>query len=151
MLDELSDLLDMAIYKEIAAQAFYIAGQGKTQDEGAKALMRELAEEEIKHSQRLKDLKEKGLRKQDIHLEPVPNLRLSEYLTGSDGLENAGLQDTLAFAIRREQQAIDFYSRLVGIMRDEEAKRLAESLAHEELEHKLRLELLYDDLFYGED
>ena len=32
MTDELVDLLDTAIYTEIVSQAFYIAGQGKTQD-----------------------------------------------------------------------------------------------------------------------
>lgn len=60
MRDELTELLDAAIYKEIASQAFYIAGQKKTQDPGAKALMKELAEEELKHSQWLKNLKEGG-------------------------------------------------------------------------------------------
>ena len=40
---------DTAIYKEIASQAFYIAGQSKTQDPGAKALMKELAQEELRH------------------------------------------------------------------------------------------------------
>ncbi len=62
MLDELTELLDTAIYKEIVSQAFYSAGQSRTEDPGAKMLMKELAEEELKHSQRLKDIKEKGLR-----------------------------------------------------------------------------------------
>ena len=34
MPDELTELLDTAIYKEIASQAFYIAGQDKTEDPG---------------------------------------------------------------------------------------------------------------------
>jgi len=54
MSDELTDLLDAAMYKEIASQAFYVAGQNKTQDPAAKALMKELAEEELKHLQWLK-------------------------------------------------------------------------------------------------
>ncbi len=36
-------------------------------------------------------------------------------------------------------------------MRDETSKHLCERLVHEELKHKLRLETLYDNLFYGED
>ena len=36
MSDELTELLDTAIYKEIASQAFYIAGQSRTEDQGAK-------------------------------------------------------------------------------------------------------------------
>jgi rubrerythrin len=144
----------MAIYKEIASQAFYIAGQNKTDDPGAKALMKELAEEELRHSRWLKNLKEKRLDKEDWHQEKVkvPNLMISEYLTGGDTLEGASVQDTLLFAMKREQQAMEFYLKMMGIMRDEAAKHLCQRLVHEELEHKLKLEMLYDDMLaYGED
>ena len=50
------------IYKDIASQAFYVAGQKKSHNHGAKVLMKELAEEELKHSELLKNLKEKILR-----------------------------------------------------------------------------------------
>jgi len=73
---------------------------------------------------------------------------VSDYLTGGDTLEGAGLQDTLIFAMKREQSAIDFYTRLTGTITDKNAKKLCENLVHEELKHKLRLETLYDDLFY---
>ena len=151
MPDELTELLDTAIYKEIASQAFYIAGQKKTQDPGAKALMKELAGEELKHSELLKNLKERGINKQDWHPEKVPNLKISEYLTGAETLEGAGLQDTLVFAIKREQQSVEFYAKMMGVMINEAAKHLCERLVREELKHKLKLETLYDSLFYGED
>ena len=151
MPDELDDLLDSAIYKEIASQAVYEAAQSKTEDPGAKALMKELAKEELGHSQRLKKLKEKGLPKRDWHQENVPNLKISQYLSGGDTVEGAGLQDTLIFAMKREQQAVEFYSHMMSLMRDETAKNLCASLVQEELKHKLRLEMLYDDLFYGEN
>jgi len=150
MSDELIELLDTAIYKEIASEAFYIAGQRKTQDEGARVLMKELAEEERKHSQLLKGIKDKGL-KGSRSLNQVPNLLISEYLTGAETVEGAGLQDTLVFAMKREQQSVEFYAKLMSLMRDEAAKRLCERLVHEELQHKFRLEILYDDLFYKEN
>ena len=151
MPDELTELLDSAIYKEIASQAIYIAGQSKTEDPGAKALMKELADDELKHSQWLKNLKERGLEQQHWHREKVPNLMISEYLTGGDILEGAGLQDTLTFAIKREQQSIEFYSKMMGVMGDETAKHLCEWLVQEELKHRLRLEIFYNNLFSGED
>ena len=138
MSDELTELLDAAMYKEIASQAFYIAGQKKTRDPAARAMMKELAEEELKHLQWLKNLKERGVEKQHWRQEKVPDLMISEYLTGGDTLEGAGLQDTLIFAIKREQQAIEFYSKMMGVIRDETAKRLCQRLAHEELKHRLR-------------
>jgi rubrerythrin len=151
MQDGLDELLEIAIYKEIASQAVYIAGQGRTRDPGAKALMKELAQEELRHSELLKKLKDEGLQVQAWHREKVPDLRISEYLTGVDTLEDASLQDTLVFAMKREQQSVEFYTRMMGVMRDESAKRLCQKLATEELKHKLKLELFYDGLIYGED
>lgn len=151
MQDELSELLQTAMYKEIASQAFYIAGQDRTDDPGAKELMKELAEEEGHHLQMLKELKEQDWPGSDWHREKIPNLMISEYLIGGDKLEGASLQDTLVFAIKREQQAVEFYSRMMGVLRSKDAKRLCERLVQEELKHKLRLEMFYDDLFYGED
>lgn len=151
MSDELAELLDTAIYKEIASQAFYIAGQSRTEDPAARVLMKELAEEELKHSRLLKNIKEKGLYQSSRHRDEVPNLRISDYLTGVETLEGAGLQDTLVFAIKREQQSIEFYSKLMSVMRDKTAKNLCERLVRNELRHKLRLETFYDDFFYGED
>jgi len=151
MVDELTELLDTAIYKEISSQAFYIAGQNKTEDSGAKVLLRELAEQELKHAELLKGIKAKGLAEQDWYQEKVPNLRISEYLTGPDAVEGAGLQETLILAMKREQQSVDFYSKMMGVMRDKAAKYLCEKLVQEELRHKLKLEMYYDDMFYGLD
>jgi len=147
MSDELSDLLDTAIYKEIAAQAAYEAAQQKTDDPGARELMKELARQEVKHAEKLKDLKQKGLAKQQWHQEKMTDLKISDYLTGGETLEGAGLQDTLIFAMKREDESIEFYRKMMGMMRAEEAKRLCAGLANEELGHKMRLEILYDQLF----
>ena len=149
MRDEVTELLDTAIYKEIASQAFYIAGQEKTDDSGARLLMEELAQEELKHARWLEALKEKGLDSQDCQRDKVPNLMISEYLSGGDSLDGAGVQDTLLFAMKREQQSVDFYSRMIGIMKDETARSLCARLMREELAHKLKLEILYDDMMAG--
>jgi rubrerythrin len=152
MPDELNELLDTAIYKEIAANAVYIATQKKTDDGGTIALLQELADEEMKHSQWLKDLKDgKKVGAGTWQREKVLDLAIGEYLTAPDYLEGAGLQDTLIYAIKREQQSLEFYSRLMGVLRDRSAKRLCQRLVHEELKHKLKLETFYDDLFYKED
>ena len=151
MVDEWTELLDTAIYKEISSQAFYIAGQNKTEDSGAKVLLRELAEQELKHAELLKGIKAEGLAEQDWYQEKVPNLRISEYLAGSDTIEGVGLQEALTLAMKREQQSVEFYSKMMGVMRDKAAKYLCEKLVQEELRHKLKLEMYYDDMFYGLD
>jgi rubrerythrin len=144
-------MLDTAIYREIVSQALYIAAQSQTQDPAAIVLTKELAEEELKHSQLLKNLREKGLDKLGWHQKKVSNLMISDYLTGVDTIDVTGLQDTLVFAMKREQQSVEFYSNMMGIARDQSTKLLCQKLVHEELKHKLRLETLYDDLFYVDD
>jgi len=76
MPDELSDLLDTAIYKEIASQAVYEAAQQKTDDPGARELLKELARQEVKHAEKLKNLKQKGLAKQLWHQEKITDLKI---------------------------------------------------------------------------
>ena len=148
---ELTELLETAMYREIASQAVYEAGQEHTSDPGARALMKELAADEKQHAQILRDLRDRGWTTGEWHRENLPDLRISQHLTAPEKLEGATLQDTLAFAIKREQEATEFYSRMMGSFRSEETKRLCERLAHEELKHKRKLEILYDDLFYAED
>src|SRR3989304_6198958 len=150
MQNEFSDLLDLAIYKEIASGALYTARRDKTQDPGAGALIGELAEEEKKHTRWLTEFKDKGA-KQRWRTGVVADLKVSEHLTAADTLQGAGLQDTLVFAMRKEQQAVEFYSRMTGVLRTQTAKRLCQKLVNEELRHKLKLETMYDGLFLGED
>jgi rubrerythrin len=151
MPDELAELLDTAIYKEIASQAVYEAAQARTEDPAAKSLLQELAKEEHGHTEKLKKLKDQGTSPRTWVKEQVPNLKISEHLTGPDSIEGAGLQDTLIFAMKREQQAVEFYSRMMGALRDTGSKNLCAELVGEELKHKLRLETLYDDMFYRPD
>lgn len=151
MPDELNELWEAAIYKEIAAQSFYIALQKRTEDAGARALMSELAQEELKHSELLKNLREMDWKKGKWLKDEIPNLMQSEYLAGSDSLDGVGVQETLIFAMKREQSAIEFYSRMMAVVRGEEAKLLAQRLVHEELGHKLKLELYYESMFQADD
>ncbi len=150
MENEYTDLLDTAIYKEIASEALYIAMKEKTEDPGAGMLLQELAEEEKKHVRWLNDFKNKEY-KTGWHQKIVNDLKIGDYLTAPDNLAGAGLQDTLVFAIKREQQSIDFYSRMTGLLRTRSAKSLCRKLVNEELNHKIKLEIIYDGMFLGED
>lgn len=149
MQDEMSEVLDSAIYKEVASEALYIAAQKQTTDPGARALMRALAEEEKKHATWLKDLKGHD-GSSSWHTSETHDLRISTYLTAADKLEGAGLQDTIIFAIKREQESMEFYAKMMGVLRGKTAKALCQKLAQEELRHKYKLEVLYDDSFYSE-
>jgi len=150
-MSEIEEVLEAAIYQEIASQAYYEAEQYRSQDTTVTALLKELADEEAKHLKWLKTIQNRGIKKHGHYPERVPDLKLSAYLTGGDKLEGAGLQETFIFAIKSEQQAMEFYANMMGVIRDSSARNLCRRLARAELSHKYKLEAIYDDLFYKEN
>lgn len=151
MVDELNELLDTAMDREIVSQAFYIAGQKKTQAPGAIELLKELAYQELKHYELIKDFKENHPDGGEWYSKRLSTLMISEYLVDINLSENAGLQDIITIAMKREQYSIEFYSKMKQAAKSQTARQLCERLIHEELNHKMKLETFYDDLFYQED
>jgi rubrerythrin len=143
---EIKELLETAIYKEIASEVLYRNFAKRTDDPGAAKLMSELADEEQKHIAWLKELNEKGVSVR-WHRGRITDLKISEHLNSADNLEEASLQDTLIYAMKKEQLSIDFYSRMTGVLSSRTVKRICQKLVNEEIRHKVKLEILYDDLF----
>jgi len=55
------------------------------------------------------------------------------------------LEDILNFAIKNEQEAVDFYLRLAKNSKGEEMKVVFEEFAQEEVKHKARLQKIKDE------
>ena len=143
MIEEIQELLESAIYKEIASEALYRSNLRLTSDAGASQLMLELANEEKKHASWLTSFKDKGGVGKWHHDNKVSDLKISDHLNAADTLKGAGLQDTLIFAIKKEQLSIDFYSRMTGILVSKTAKRLCQKLVNEEIRHKNKLKITF--------
>ena len=137
------------MYKEIASSALYRQAAAKTDDPSAIALLTELAAEEDRHLAELKKLDSNEISAKSAVT--ATDLKSSDYLAPPAEIEGANLVDTLLFAIRQESQSMSFYVDLMSALRDPAAKRLAEYLAAQELSHRRRLELLYDQINYPED
>jgi len=55
------------------------------------------------------------------------------------------INDVLDFAIKREQEAVDFYTNLSSKARNEEMKEVFKEFAMEEVKHKARLQKIKDE------
>ena len=121
-MDELDELWDTAIYKEIAAQTLYLEAQQETDDPATRMMLGELAAEELKHSETLKKMKQAGWQPGDCNLSTAADLKLSDYMQGPDTLEGADLQEVLIFAMKRELESAHFYTRMMGTLRQESAR-----------------------------
>ncbi|ACZ61914.1 rubrerythrin [Dehalococcoides mccartyi] len=151
MSEELKELIEAAIYKEVASQSLYQFAMQKTDDASVIQLLETLIQNEEGHLKILKDLLVKGKFKPKAVTPRLQTLKLDTYIKGGTQLEGSGLQDILLYAIKEEQSAAEFYSHLMSTFISQEAKDMCRFLAAEELEHKLKLELIYDDLFFIEN
>jgi rubrerythrin len=151
MQEELVALLDVALDREIVSQSFYLAGQKKTQDVGAIRLMQEMYQAEEKHYAWLMEFKAQGARLKVESPGVMHDLMISETLVDTGIPSQAGLQDVIVAAMKREENSVDFYSKMKQAMDNESGKTLCDRLILEETHHKLRLEKFYDDFFNKEN
>jgi len=131
---DLSALFESAIESEIEANAFYKDAAEKVADPSVKAILEQLASEEKGH--------EALLRKMQSDPESV---EASPPLTTS-----LAPADAFALAMKKEQAAVEFYSRLAEWATEGELRAAYENLANMERGHKSRLEQLYVDVGFPE-
>jgi len=115
-------------------------------------MLNELAGEEVKHKERLEELLA-GDTEQIVaakQSQKIEDLKLADYLVAPPLDEDATLQDVLLTAMQREKNSHDFYDLMAGMAASEAAKELFQFLAQEELGHKNKVEVLYDDIVYKE-
>ena len=147
----LEEILRQAIRFEDESYNLYTNALEITQVADAKAMLGELAQQELGHKEKLQRLQEEGV----TDLAPVvrtseaQDLKLSDYLKIPAELdEEADLQDVLLLAIKREASTREFYVKLAELTDEGQAKTLFDFLAEEELQHKNRVEAFYDKLVY---
>ncbi len=142
-----AELVRLGIKKEADTEAFYRYWAEKLSDPGARTLLDELAQEELKHRVFFENLKETDI--QQGKSPSVLDLHIGDYLLSKEISEDSSIQDVLISAIHREAGAIKFFTDLAG--QGGKMQATFEQLALEEKKHKLRLEAWYDDNILTED
>lgn len=143
------DIIRLAIEKEENAYKLYRGMLNKISDPGAKAMISQLAQEELEHKEALKKLDKKKLK--NVEPKKVEDLKIAEFLKDRTITETSTLQDVLVFAMKREKEAHEFYSKFAQEVTDTGLKKVLESFAQQELKHKRDIETFYDDVIYQED
>lgn len=144
----IDEIIDFAIKREEEAYNFYKEWAGKVKPE-IKPLFEKLAEEEVKHKEKLLEVKSGELRKfVESGSREVLDMKMTDYLVDVEVKPDMSYQDALILAMKREKMAFRFYEDFANKSTDENVKNLFISLAQEEARHKLRIEILYDDYMY---
>jgi len=141
-------LLNRAIAKEQEAFSNYQTLAKWVSNPGGKRMLSELAEEERRHKEILEGWKEGKVEGKGPSSLPDSGL-LRE---GRDFRVDKDLtpEEAVRLAIREEERAFSFYQDLSRGLEEGEAKTLAERLAAEEKNHRLRLEALLEDQVFQE-
>ena len=78
-------------------------------------------------------------------LDPIPDLRISDYLIEVECQPDSSYANILRLVMKNEEHSIKLYNDLKESCVDEDLKKLFEFLAHEEAKHKLKFEKIYDE------
>jgi len=147
---EPSEVLSLAIRKEIEARELYANVAERTDNPAARTLLCELAKEEANHRRLLE-----GLSPEHVAAFKPPragqDLKIAEYLEATPLGPESSLQEVVTHAMKREEQARDFYQAMAAATENRQLRKLLERLATMETAHKVRLETFYDDVFLREN
>ena len=144
-----SDVIDFAIQKEENAMEFYRKCAERAKNPGIREFFNEMVAEEQKHRDMLRNMD--ALNLDDVKLQTVENLKISDYLVDITFTENLTYQEALIIAMKKEEKALAFYSGWKNKCMSEKASKLFQVLENEEEKHKRKLEKLYDEEILGWD
>jgi rubrerythrin len=152
----LKKLLEAAVRIEEQSYALYTMALGKATLPSAKALLKELAQAEMGHKEKLLAIMQE---KADIlqlgsPTGRVEDLKIVDFVEETTLSESANYQTLLLFAAKREKETYEHYMSLAAgpfARYYPNAGRLFSKLAQEELIHKNRLEREYDQYVLKED
>ena len=136
-------VVNFAIQKEEKAMEFYQKCAERAKNQGIKTFFQEMVDEEKRHRDLLQGLNPSAL--DDIKLEKVEDLRISDYLIDIQFEDDLTYQEALTLAMKKEEKAHAFYSGWKDKCMHEKTAKLFEMLAVEELKHKRKIETIYDE------
>lgn len=145
-------IIQRAIQVEEDAYNFYTGASEMVKLPHVQDMLNELAGEEVKHKKKLEELLEGGNEKIVVAGQghKIEDLKLADYLVPQPLDEDSTLQEVLIIAMQREKSAYDFYNLMASMAASEAVGETFQVLAQEELGHKNKVEVLYDDIVYQE-
>ncbi len=147
--------LETGVTMETGAYNLYNNLAKKVKNPGSKKLLQELAGDEKKHKEyfeaALKDPKKVMSEAKISDLKKVMDLQVSDPLKDAPLSHDASYQDTLIFAAKSEQTAVNFYTALSKAYSAHPLGKMWADFARMEQGHKLKIEKEYDDVVLADN
>ena len=143
----LKDALTYALDKEMNARELYRLFRGTVKDDAAKALLQELADQEMGHWKMIREALDSGSIEGVGAKAKGRDLQVSDTMVEIELTPDSSPQDIMVFAMQMEKKAMDFYGGLLDQYRGTDLEALFSRLAREEMRHKEILEKEYEEHF----
>ena len=158
--ENLKELVNFAIEKEIEAADFYEENSKLESMSGKKEMLLEFSAEERKHQKLLEAYVnqcvtegQEGFQENECIIDGLENykfkwitdIKRSNYVDEIEYKPGMAYNELLLLAMKREEHALALYNQLLDQAETDAAKKLFKMLCQEEAKHKLYLETLYDD------
>lgn len=137
-----NDVINFAIKREENAIQGYGSMIEVAKTPGISKLLQELQDEEKNHKKLLQELTEGKV--ESYKPTQVIDLKISDFLEEETLDAEMDFQQLLIFAAKKEQNAVELYSKLAEEAESEELRKLFKFLVEQEKSHKLKLETEYE-------
>ena len=149
----LKAILEAAVKIEEQSYALYTMAQRKVSYSSSKTFLKELAQEELKHKEKLLAIMEnkENISELGLGASTIQDLKIVDIMEATTISEDADYQRILVYAAKREKSTYEYYNSLALGLEDTEIGEVFSKLAQEELTHKNRLEREYDEYVLTEN
>ena len=113
-----------------------------------KDALRQLSQQEQEHQSMLEQYQRGGLKVGMLSRGQIIDYKITEHFDQPEMSPNMQLKDIFLLAANREMHSHDLYRALAGLHPEGDTKRLLEELASQELEHKQKMEFLYNEMAF---
>jgi rubrerythrin len=144
----LKEVLQEAVKKEVMSRFLYIGLRQRVKNPDARAAFQALAEEEETHQRILEDYLRGKLKEGSLSSGLVVDYKIADCLEQPEVSPTMELRDVFLLAAQKEKAAHELYLNLAAIHPNGQVKHLFEGLAHQELQHKSRVEALFNEVAF---
>lgn len=131
-------ILNEAIQNEVDAQKFYLDASAKMENRTIKEMFLGFVAEEKKHENILRKLLSKM--PEDLPFDERRDYRVSETTVVPEVSPDMKPADAFALAMKKEEEAMNFYTKLADGCTDPQQKNIFLELAAMERQHKFQME-----------
>ncbi|MDD1683666.1 MAG: ferritin family protein [Methanoregula sp.] len=146
--EDAKKIISTAIDREVEAYTFYRGIADKVKDAALKSLFAELAGEEQKHREFLQGMLTKDIAK--MKFDASHDYKVADALPSPPLSVSMKPIEGIVVAIKKELEAMQMYTQLAALAKDNETQLLFSQLANMERGHKARLEDIYTNMAFPE-